>query len=288
MPERPTFLSVCIRVHPWLVNKGLIMRIRYGILLLGAVALAQESGNRVTVQFSDPSRPGVLKGSRMNGCFEVEGYDGRDIVVEGKQGQSIRNRRAPKGAEGLHRIDPDGLGVTVDVENNTAIIRGANGADLRIRVPRSTSLNLSCLNGGDLTVTGLNGDLELNNHNSSVIATGISGSVVAHSLNGRVAVSLDRVAPGKSMSFSSLNGDIDVTLPADTKATVRTKSDNGETFTDFEVTMQPSQPVVEDNRSKGGKYRVKSDRTMVGNINGGGPDLTLKTLNGNIYLRKKK
>ena len=55
------------------------MRLRYGIFLLGAVALAQDTGNRVTFQFADPSRPGVLQGSLMNGCFAVEGYEGRDV-----------------------------------------------------------------------------------------------------------------------------------------------------------------------------------------------------------------
>jgi DUF4097 and DUF4098 domain-containing protein YvlB len=265
------------------------MRLRYGIFLLGAVALAQDTGNRVTFQFADPSRPGVLQGSLMNGCFAVEGYEGRDVVVESRRGASVQNRHAPKAAEGLRRIDPSGIGVTVEVDNNTAHIRGTNvEGELTIRVPRATSLKLSCMNGGDLTVKGVAGDLELNSQNSNVIATGITGSVVAHSLNGKVAVSLDRVTPDKPMSFSSLNGDVDVTLPPDTKATVRTKSDNGETFTDFDVVVQPTAPAVEDNRAKGGRYRVKSDRTLVGNINGGGPDLTLKTLNGSIYLRKKK
>jgi DUF4097 and DUF4098 domain-containing protein YvlB len=47
-------------------------------------------------------------------------------------------------------------------------------------------------------------------------------------------------------------------------------------------------PVVEDGRSKGGKYKVKIDKTTVGSINGGGPDLDFKTFNGNIYIRKKK
>jgi hypothetical protein len=47
-------------------------------------------------------------------------------------------------------------------------------------------------------------------------------------------------------------------------------------------------PVVEDGRPHGGKYRVKVDKTTVGTINGGGPDMEFKTFNGNIYIRKKK
>ena len=40
---------------------------------------------------------------------------------------------------------------------------------------------------------------------------------------------------------------------------------------------------------EGGKYRVKLDQaTTVGTINGGGPDMTFKTVNGNVYIRSKK
>jgi hypothetical protein len=46
--------------------------------------------------------------------------------------------------------------------------------------------------------------------------------------------------------------------------------------------------MVEDGRSKGGRYRVRVDSTTAGSINGGGPDFTFKTFNGSIYIRKRK
>jgi DUF4097 and DUF4098 domain-containing protein YvlB len=103
-------------------------------------------------------------------------------------------------------------------------------------------------------------------------------------------VGIDHTVADKPMSFSTLNGDIDVTLPADTKATFRMKSDNGEIWTDFEVKLTPNaaKPQVEDSRSSGGKYKVKMDKATVGTINGGGPEMSFKTLNGNIFVRQKK
>jgi hypothetical protein len=91
------------------------------------------------------------------------------------------------------------------------------------------------------------------------------------------------------MSFTSLNGKIDVTLPADTKARVRLKTDNGAVYSDFDVKMEPdaSKPVVEDNRGQGGKYRIKMDRSVYGSINGGGPEYRFETMNGNILIHKK-
>ncbi len=262
------------------------------ILVMGCAGLvAQDAANRFTVPFSDPSRPRMVTGTMNNSCFAVEGYDGKDVVVE-THGGDHESHRPPHGAEGLKRIEPTGMGLTVEEDNNTVHIHSnsGSGGNLLLRVPFDTSLQLKCLNGGDITVHHVNGNLELENLNGAVTATNVSGTVLAHSLNGRVLVSMDRVTPGKPMSFSSLNGDVDVTLPGDTKGTVKMKTDNGDIYSDFEVKLNPtsSMPVVEDGRAHGGKYRVKVDKTTVGTINGGGPDMEFKTFNGNIYIRKKK
>jgi DUF4097 and DUF4098 domain-containing protein YvlB len=269
------------------------MKAFHVILLLSAVALAQDTGDKITVPFSDPARPRTVKGNLINSCFTVEGYDGKDVVVETRGGDDNRIRRhAPRGAEGLKRIDSGGYGLTVEEESNTISIHGpaSHSVNVVVRVPRETTVKLQCLNGGEIRVTGVLGDLELDNTNGGVSVTNVSGSVIAHSLNGKVLVTLDRVTPNKPMSFSSLNGDVDVTFPADTRATLRMRSDNGEIYSDFEVKLQPnaSLPMVEDSRSRGGKYKVKLNKSTVGTINGGGPDITFKTMNGNIFVRQKK
>lgn len=268
------------------------MKTIFVVLTACAGLVAQDSPNRFSVPFSDPSRPRIVTGSMNNSCFEVEGYDGKDVVIETKGGGDHESHHVPRGAEGLKRIEPTGMGLTVEEDNNTVHIHSnsGRGGDLVVRVPYDTSLKLKCLNGGDITVHHVSGDLELENLNGAVTASNVSGSILAHSLNGRVMVSMDKVTGGKPMSFSSLNGDVDVTLPGDTRATVKMKTDNGDIYSDFEVKLSPtsSLPVVEDGRAKGGKYKVKIDKTTVGAINGGGPDFDFKTFNGNIYIRKKK
>jgi DUF4097 and DUF4098 domain-containing protein YvlB len=102
-----------------------------------------------------------------------------------------------------------------------------------------------------------------------------------------VLVSLSRTN-GKPMAFSSLNGDIDVTLPADLKATVSFSSDRGDVFSDFDVVMsaQSMKPVVKERDGEGGRYSVKMDKNVRGKINGGGPEIQFKNFNGAIYIRK--
>ena len=62
-----------------------------------------------------------------------------------------------------------------------------------------------------------------------------------------------------------------MTFPADLKANVNMRTDNGEVYSDFDVqlTAVAPQQEVEDGRSQGGKYRVKVDKTVRGKINGG-------------------
>src|SRR6185437_10623447 len=160
--------------------------------------------------------------------------------------------------------------------------------NLTIQVPYATSLQLRTLNGGDIVVDHVSGEIDVNNLNGAVTLTDVSGSVLAHSLNGRIVATLDRVTPGKPMSFSTLNGNIDVTLPADVKANVKMKTDNGAVYSDFDVKLNASNnaPVVEDGRAHGGKYKVKFDKWTVGSINGGGTEIQFTTFNGNIMIRK--
>jgi hypothetical protein len=88
------------------------------------------------------------------------------------------------------------------------------------------------------------------------------------------------------MAFTSLNGTVDVTLPPNTKANLRLRSDNGDVYSDFDVQLAASQPVVQESRSANGRYRISRNRSIVGAINGGGPEFELRTFNSNVYVRK--
>src|SRR5207245_1057108 len=132
----------------------------------------------------------------------------------------------------MNRITNTSMGLTAEEEDNVLTVGAHPGRDanLMIQVPMNTSLKLGVVNGGDITVDNISGEIEVNNVNGGVRLTNVSGSVVAHALNKNVVVKLNQITPDKSMSFSSLNGDIDVTLPADTKARVKLKTDNGDIY----------------------------------------------------------
>ncbi|HYL35752.1 MAG TPA: DUF4097 family beta strand repeat-containing protein [Bryobacteraceae bacterium] len=265
------------------------------LLYAGGPGWSQDAQpDRVTVPFSDPARPKTLKASLLNGSITVKGYDGKDAIIEARA-ESNRSRRAgrPERSDGLRRIDTGATGLVAEESDNVITVgtRQINEpVSLTIQVPLDTTLKLHLVNGREINVDRIAGDVEIDSTNGSATATHISGAALVHALNGKVLVSFDKLASDKPMSFSSLNGDIDVTLPGDAKARVRLKTDNGAAYTDFDITLDASsrKPIVQDNTSGRGKYRVQFDRTLYGAINGGGPELQLTTFSGSIYLRKAK
>ena len=109
--------------------------------------------------------------------------------------------------------------------------------------------------------------------------------MVADSTNGDIKIELLEVASGTPMSFTTFNGDIDLSLPTSVEAELRMQSSQGDIYTDFDVVTSPTQTRVDrEERSDG--YRVRIEREVLGSIGSGGPELRFKTINGDIYLRK--
>jgi DUF4097 and DUF4098 domain-containing protein YvlB len=253
---------------------------------------AQDNGNRITVPFSDASKPRTVIVKMIQGGITVRGYEGRDAIVEttSRSGNSRRDSRPSSVPAGMHRIENNSGGLDITEENNIITIHGGvmHSSDVVLQVPAQTSLKLETINGGAIVVENISGEVDAQNMNGAVTITNVSGSVVANSMNGKVIASLNKVTPNKPMSFSTMNGPIDVTLPADMKANLKMKTDNGDIWTDFDVKLDASHaPTVEDNSKKGGRYHVRVDKAMYGSINGGGPEIQFVTSNGSIVIHKK-
>ena len=305
------------------------------LLTMGRVAWAQTPApaTQLTVPFSDPSRPGTVRVNIMSGSVTVKPGTGREVQVtvapgerdaardlEREAARQAERRARPRqnddtpSTDGLRRLTQP-AGVTADEANNVVQITSPawTASNLVIQVPAATSLEVRAVNGGEVSVEGLAGSIDVNNVNGSIRITDASGPVIAHATNGRVVATLKQVAAGKPMSFTSFNGNVDVTLPAASKANLKLRSDRGDVYTDFDVQTSvrtpgaspapptpptPPAPPRRSDRSRPvppdapdtdrARRRVELDRSIYGSINGGGPDFELRTFNGNIYLRKGK
>ena len=266
-------------------------------LLLGAgqIWAEDDSVDRVTVELTDPGKPASLEVGLVAGSITVNGYDGQEVIVEARTRlKKVNGSRGSDGkTRGMIKIPVSSSSLTVE-EYKNAIEVGTqswkNPIDLVITVPRNTSLSLSCVNSGDIEVEGVTGEIEAENVNGKVTLLAVSGSAVAHAHNGDVTVRFEHIDPDKDMSFSSFNGDVDVTFPASLKAKVKLKTIQGEIFSDFPINQieNPKRVIKKNSREEGGRYKVEIDRAYWGTINGGGQEILFSNYNGDIYIRSQK
>jgi len=248
---------------------------------------AADGSQKISVPLTDPGRPATLKVSTVSGSITVEGYAGREVSIETSARGEEPEGKPRRGAEGMRRIPNRGSGLSVDEEANVVRVEASTpseGGNLHIQVPYRTSLHLSAVNGGEIRVSGVEGEIELSHVNGSIAARDVAGSVVAHTTNGNVKVVLRQVVPDKAMAFSTLNGDVDVTFPADLRANVHVRSDRGEIHSDFEIAAR-GHASARENR-KEGKRHDEVSQEMRGAIGGGGPEILFKTFNGDVFIRR--
>jgi hypothetical protein len=154
------------------------------------------------------------------------------------------------------------------------------GARVEVRVPSETDLRVEASNGGLVTVRAVHGQLDIVNSNAGIELDAVGGTVVASTSNGAITATLRAIDPAWPLSFLTSNGAIDVTLPASVKATLCLESDTGPIASDF--TLAPSGGPVERTMMRGGRLRT----LRCGSVNGGGPDIRLRTENAPIRVRR--
>jgi hypothetical protein len=255
------------------------MKTRFSLVgLLVVVCAAAQTPRSIVIPGTEGARlPRPVNIHSLNGSITVKTHAGKDVIVE--TGDS-RDSRDIRDAHGMRRIDPP-HGLTIDQESD-AIKISAGNSGITVTVPAQTSLTLKALNG-PIAVTGVQGEIDVDSHQGKIQLTNVAGTVVAHSLNGTILVSMDRVAQDKPMAFSTLNGSIDVAVPADLKARVKFDTLNGSVFSDFDITLAPGAQIgMGSSRGK-----MHTGRGLEGSINGGGVPIAFYTLNGTIHLRKK-
>lgn len=240
-------------------------------LVVGAGSAACLAQNEITLAFSDPTRPGRLEANVVDGDLTILGYDGADvrILVEDDDGP------VNEAAEGLTRI----LGqasVTASEANNVVTLRAGwdEEASLTIRVPFQTALVLD-VTDGDVEISAVRGGIELNAADGDVTLNEVSGPVLVSAMDGDIRATLRELPPREPTSFSALDGDIDLTIPSRSTVTTTMRAFDGEIFTDFDIDF-----------NGGDRARNSDARTIRGTINGGGLELGLQAMDGDIFLRR--
>ncbi len=260
-------------------------------LFITTITLAQTGSNEtLTVPLSNPGKQYTLKVHLLTGSIKVTGYDGKEVIINVTPGTNDEDGDEGREVEkGMKRIStPGGFEVTAKEADNTVTVNTGNlnnPINLDLKVPQDVKLKVGTVNQGEVIVNNVKGEIEVNNVNDNITLDNISGSVVANTVNGDVTVAFNTIDPKASMAFSTLNGDVKVTLPADTKANLKLKSDMGEVFSDFDIDIDKT-PAKIDRTNEPGMYKIKKDDWVNGKINGGGPEMLFKNMQGDIYVKK--
>jgi hypothetical protein len=199
-------------------------------------------------------------------------------------------------------------------KNGTIQVNQFNGK-LQLNVSRKGEIFIKDVTGeleidntyGNATIENLSGNIKAQSHSANIsikncrgeieanvsgegnlIVSDISGTLIANTTRGNLTTIFTKVEPEKPMSFSTYSGDIDITLPSKTKARLKMKTSRGNIYTDFDIKPDIRSKKVDTSRGEKKKYTLKFENEIIGIINGGGPEYTIKTISGDILIRKAK
>jgi len=224
----------------------------------------------------------------LNGIQWVKIESKTDIVVKTHSANELLIKsgpevKTPERAKGLKLVGEGGtdntnVGFSVVQDGNTLIVynlRKSKGAE--IHLPASQNIAVKSTWNGDIEIDGFSGEIEADAQlNGGVKLLNVNGPVTANSLNGELEVTFGKVTQDSPISLYSTNGAVDVSLPGSTPANLALSTLNGNVYTDFEVQAA----------NKNGLKSVLG-RDIKASINGGGVKISMKSTNGNMYLRKK-
>ena len=244
-------------------------------------ALAAAQDNRVVVPARNGVRPRIVEVTLVHGSITVTAGSGSDVIAELPGSRPPRSdRNAPPN---MHRIDIPERGAIQASENGDVVhisVGATNeGRGLLVTVPTNISLRVHTTHG-DVTVTGVHGEIDAASIHGSITLNDVGGTVLSNTVHGSIKVSMTQVDQAKPLSFSTLNGNIDVTLPSNVRMNLKMKTSRGDVWSDFDVKLAGD-------GGSGGLTRLNMDRTVRGTLNGGGVEASFYTLNGRILIRKR-
>lgn len=215
----------------------------------------------------------------------IEGHNSDELVIETDDYRGI-----PEKAKGLKPLSATGedntsVGLHLKKEGTVWTISGASrasdNADYRLKVPQGMKLKIDSesFNAQPIEVKGMQNEVEIKANSSDVKLVDVTGPLVLNSLNGSITISFSTLNQANPSSINATNGDIDITLPATTKADFDLRCLNGEIYTNLEIEL--------DSDEKSKLRRIGGGMNAKGTSNGGGVQFSANAINGNIYLRKE-
>lgn len=222
------------------------------------------------------------------GKINIEETTGSQLIIDV---ENLEDIEIPEKAKGLKPLSPNGVdntGLALNIENSGSEIKitGATKKSIDgkylIKIPKGISVVIeyqSPFTSGNIDVDGFSSELEISTLNEDINLNNVTGPLVLNTINGDVNIDFSAVNQSSPISISAINGEIDIKMPANTPANLKLGTMHGEIYTNFDVQFDKS--------DKDGLTHIGGGHETEGTINNGGVEITLQSINANIYLRKK-
>jgi len=212
-----------------------------------------EKPKTFSIPFSGADKKVMIVSGR--GSISIEGYTGNEVIIE----EDNNSHPLPQEAEGLKivsegAVDNTGLGASATIEGNYLKIetpRSIYFGNFKIKIPKMLAVNIKEGKNtyGTWFISGLEGELEVTSNRAQIIIKDVTGPIVARAGGGGISVIFDKLNPNKPSSISA-NKDVMVSLPADTKASLKLRATFGDVFTDFDITASKPKKSDENEDTK--------------------------------------
>jgi len=173
-------------------------------------------------------------------------------------------------------VYPRGRNIRVNVKYEVKVPEGVNLEDIRsvngnVYVSGPIGNTNASTTNGKIRLDGASGALSLSTTNGRIEAVNVKGKLGARSTNGSIV--LEVLSFEDSIEAKTVNGSITLRFGSLEKidADLRAKVVNGRISLDFPFTFQSIR---------------KSKRSLEGKIGQGGPQISLRTVNGSIKITK--
>lgn len=239
-----------------------------------ATLMGQEPGPASTERSASfgPSANPVLSISLVWGRIDVVPHDRSDVrFVVTEDSPATDGLRSIAGPTGFQIEESDGRVSFAAVPPPDGVFRALN---VTVFAPADVRLDLLMDRGGDISVESVGRELSITNRNGSVRIVDALGAAMVDARNGSIEASFLSLPDDAPLVLATLNGGVDVVLPADTKADLHLVTP-GDIRTDFALDALP--PVAGE---EGEPRQVRAQ------LNGGGPSFYFQTHNGPITIRR--
>jgi len=215
-----------------------------------------------------------------------------DLVIQGTTEGEIRveaddYKGIPEKAAGLRPLsalgpDNSGIGLNVNQMGNIVSISGSyrksNGTDYTISLPADIRLKIDygSFSSDDISIRGMTNEVEVKSQIGDLELLDVTGPIVASTLSADIKIIFSSLSQTSPTSIASISGDIDISVPETSRGNFSMSSTSGEIYTDLDLQVTRNNSL----RNWGGGMFANAS------LNGGGVEITIKSISGDIFIRK--